>query len=160
MSPAFAQAEGFEKGDKITVLIGFSRAAVPIVWAQLVEPFLAKAMDVKFVNQYMPGATGAIAWTKLGNATKNDGYTISITNSPMVVSNYLLNSEIKYSVKQFDPLANVVTDPGVLVVGKDSPYKTAEEFFAAAKADPGKGHRRQLRYRRRRPSSRASSSSR
>ncbi len=54
----------------------------------------------------------------------------------MIVANYLLNSEIKYNVKQFEPLANVVTDPGILVVGKDSPYKTAEEFFAAAKANP------------------------
>ncbi len=133
-----AQAEGYKDGDKITVLIGFKPGGGSDSLAQLVEPFLAKAMNVKFVNQYMPGATGAIAWTKLGNATKNDGYTISITNSPMIVSNYLLNSEIKYSVKQFEPLANVVTDPGILVVGKESPYKTAQEFIAAAKANPGK----------------------
>jgi len=129
-------AEGYESGDKINVLIGFKPGGGSDNLAQLVEPFLAKAMDVTFVNQYVPGAAGAIAWTKLGNATKNDGYTISITNSPMIVANYLLNPEIKYNVKQFEPIANVVTDPGILVVGKDSPYKTAEEFFAAAKANP------------------------
>lgn len=133
-----AQADGYKSGDKITVLIGFKPGGGSDSLAQLVEPFLAKAMDVKFVNQYVPGATGAIAWTKLGNATKNDGYTISITNSPMIVSNYLLNPEMVYNVKQFEPIANVVTDPGVLVVGQDSPYKTAEEFFAAVKADPDK----------------------
>ena len=129
-------AEGYAPGDKINVLIGFKPGGGSDNLAQLVEPFLAKAMNVTFVNQYIPGAAGAIAWTKLGNSTQNDGYTISITNSPMIVANYLLNSEIKYNVKQFEPIANVVTDPGILVVGKDSPYKTAEEFFAAAKANP------------------------
>ena len=129
-------AEGYAPGDKINVLIGFKPGGGSDNLAQLVEPFLAKAMNVTFVNQYIPGAAGAIAWTKLGNSTENDGYTISITNSPMIVANYLLNSEIKYNVKQFEPIANVVTDPGILVVGKDSPYKTAEEFFAAAKANP------------------------
>lgn len=133
-----AHAEGYAAGDKINVLIGFKPGGGSDNLAQLVEPFLAKAMNVTFVNQYVPGAAGAIAWTKLGNSTKNDGYTISITNSPMIVANYLLNSDIKYNVKQFEPLANVVTDPGVLVVGKDSPFKTAVEFFAAAKATPDK----------------------
>lgn len=132
-----AHAEGYAAGDKIKVLIGFKPGGGSDNLAQLVEPFLAKAMNVTFVNQYIPGAAGAIAWTKLGNSTKNDGYTISITNSPMIVANYLLNSEIKYNVKQFEPIANVVTDPGILVVGKDSPFKTAKEFFAAAKAKPG-----------------------
>ncbi len=131
-----AHAEGYAPGDKINVLIGFKPGGGSDNLAQLVEPFLAKAMNVTFVNQYIPGAAGAIAWSKLGNSTKNDGYTISITNSPMIVANYLLNSEIQYNVKQFEPIANVVTDPGILVVGKDSPYKTAEEFFAAAKAKP------------------------
>ncbi|MCK7530174.1 MAG: tripartite tricarboxylate transporter substrate-binding protein [Marinilabiliales bacterium] len=37
-----------------------------------------------------------------------------------------------------EPIANVVTDPGIVVVGKDSPYKTAEQFLAAVKANPGK----------------------
>jgi len=133
-----ANAEAYKPGDKIKILIGFKPGGGSDMLAQLVLPFLSKEMNVTFVNEYVPGAAGAIAWAKLGNATKNDGYTISITNSPMIVANYLLNDEIKYNVKQFEPLANVVTDPGILVVPKDSPYKTFEEFVAAAKANPEK----------------------
>lgn len=133
-----ANAEAYKPGDKIKILIGFQPGGGSDLLAQLVLPFITKEMGVTFVNEYVPGAAGAIAWTKLANSTKPDGYTITIANSPMVVTNYLLNDEIKYSVKQMEPIANVVTDPGILVVGKDSPYKTAQEFFAAAKANPGK----------------------
>lgn len=133
-----AHAEGYKPGDKIKILQGFKPGGGSDALAQLVLPFLTKEMNVTFVNEYIPGAAGAIAWAKLANATKNDGYTISITNSPMIVSNYLLNPEIKYEVKQLEPLANVVTDPGILVVGPNSPYKTFQDFLAAAKANPDK----------------------
>jgi tripartite-type tricarboxylate transporter receptor subunit TctC len=133
-----ASAEAYKPGDKIKILQGFKPGGGSDALAQLVLPFLTKEMNVTFVNEYIPGAAGAIAWAKLGNATKNDGYTISITNSPMIVSNYLLNEEIKYNVKQLEPIANVVTDPGILVVGPNSPYKTIQEFLAAAKAAPDK----------------------
>ena len=133
-----ANAEAYKSGDKIKILQGFKPGGGSDALAQLVLPFLSKELDVTFVNEYIPGAAGAIAWAKLGNATKPDGYTLSITNSPMIVSNYLLNEEIKYNVKQLEPIANVVTDPGILVVGPNSPYKTFEEFLAAAKANPDK----------------------
>ncbi|WP_316979895.1 Bug family tripartite tricarboxylate transporter substrate binding protein [Shumkonia mesophila] len=133
-----ANAEAYKPGDKIKILQGFKPGGGSDALAQLVLPFLTKEMNVTFVNEYIPGAAGAIAWAKLGNATKNDGYTISITNSPMIVSNYLLNDEIKYNVKQLEPIANVVTDPGILVVGPNSPYKTFQDFLAAAKAAPDK----------------------
>ncbi len=99
-----ANAEAYKPGDKIKILQGFKPGGGSDMLAQLILPFLQKEMNVTFVNEYIPGAAGAIAWAKLGNATKNDGYTISITNSPMIVSNYLLNDEIKYNVKQFEPL--------------------------------------------------------
>ena len=129
---------GYRQGDRITVLEGFSPGGGSDQLAQLVEPFLAKRMGVTFVNEYIPGAAGAIAWTRLAKTAKKDGYTISITNTPMIFTNYLLNPQIQYSVRDFTPIANVVTDPGILVVGKDSKFKTVKEFLAAAKANPGR----------------------
>ncbi len=40
-------------------------------------------------------------------------------------------------MNDFDPIANVVTDPNVLVVSPDSPFKTFEDFMNACKAKPG-----------------------
>lgn len=122
----------------ITVFQGFKAGGGSDVLAQVTQPTLEKLLGKSFVNQYIPGATGAIAWTRLTKSTKNDGYTIAIINTPMLYTNYIMNPEIKYNIRELEPLANVVTDPGIMVVGKDSPYKTAQEFFAAAKASPGK----------------------
>ncbi len=122
----------------ITVTQGFKAGGGSDTVAQLTQPYLEKVLGQSFVNQYIPGATGAIAWTALAQTTKNDGYTLSITNTPMLQTNYIMNEEIKYTIDDLDPIANVVTDPGIIVVSKDSPYKTAQDLFDAMKNNPGK----------------------
>lgn len=122
----------------ITVTQGFKPGGGSDALAQLTQPYLQKILGQSFVNQYIPGATGAIAWTQLAKQTKNDGYTLSITNTPMLMTNYIMNADIKYNINEFEPIANVVTDPGIIVVGKDSPLKTYKDFMDAVKANPGK----------------------
>jgi len=121
----------------INVLQGFKAGGGSDALAQLTQPFLEKVIGTTFVNQYIPGATGAIAWTQLTKTTRNDGYTISITNTPMLMTNYIMNKEITYNINELTPIANIVTDPGIIVVGKDSPFKTVQDFFAAARQNPG-----------------------
>lgn len=135
--PLAASAQ-YSAGNEITVLQGFKPGGGSDALAQLVQPYLTKELGANFVNQYLPGATGAIAWTKLAKQTTADGKTISITNTPMLMTNYIMNPTIKYSIDEMTPLANVVTDPGVIVVGKDSKYKTIKEFFDAVRANPGR----------------------
>lgn len=121
----------------VTVLQGFKAGGGSDTLAQLTQPYLQKTLGQSFVNQYIPGATGAIAWNQLCKSTKNDGYTISITNTPMLMTNYIMNEEIQYSIDELEPIANVVTDPGIIVVGKESKYQDAKSFFDAVKANPG-----------------------
>lgn len=121
----------------INILQGFKAGGGSDTLAQLTQPHLEKIIGQSFVNQYIPGATGAIAWTQLAKTTDADGYTLSITNTPMLMTNYIMNDEVTYSVDELTPIANVVTDPGVIVVGADSKYNTAEEFLADVEANPG-----------------------
>lgn len=136
--PLSAHAQKYSGGSEVTVLQGFQAGGGSDALAQLVQPYLAKELGVNFVNRYQPGATGAIAWTQLAKQTKPDGTTVSITNTPMLMTNYIMNSSIRYSIDELTPLANVVTDPGVIVVSKDSKYKTIQDLMAAVKANPGK----------------------
>ena len=124
-------------GESVTVLQGFKAGGGSDALAQLTQPYLTKYLGADFVNQYIPGATGAIAWTKLAKQTKPDGTTISITNTPMLMTNYIMNDAITYSISELTPIANIVTDPGIIVVAKDSPYKTAQAFLDAARKNPG-----------------------
>ena len=72
---------------QITVLQGFKAGGGSDTLAQLTQPYLEKIIGQSFVNQYIPGATGAIAWTQLATMAKKDGYTLSITNTPMLQTN-------------------------------------------------------------------------
>lgn len=135
--PLAAQAE-YVAGDEIAVLQGFKPGGGSDVLAQLVQPYLTKKLGANFVNEYIPGATGAIAWTRLARQSKKDGTVISITNTPMLMTNYIMNDAITYNIKDLTPIANVVTDSGIAVVAKDSPYNTIEDLFAAAKEKPGR----------------------
>lgn len=131
-----AQAD-YSAGDEIKVLQGFKAGGGSDALAQLTQPFLRESLGVEFINEYIPGATGAIAWTRLTQQSPHDGSVISITNTPMLMTNYIMNDAIHYSIDELTPIANVVTDPGIIVVPKDSPYETVEDFFAAAKEHPG-----------------------
>jgi len=122
----------------INVLQGFKPGGGSDALAQLAQPFLEKIIGKTFINQYIPGATGAIAWTKLAKQTRADGYTISITNTPMLMTNYIMNPEITYNINELDPIANVITDPGIIVVGKESKFKNINDFLAFVKANRGK----------------------
>lgn len=134
---ASAMAQELAEGDEITILQGFQAGGGSDALAQLVQPHLSRELGVNFVNQYIPGATGAIAWTQLAKQVQPESKTLSITNTPMLMTNYIMNDAITYTIEEITPLANVVTDPGVIVVAADSPYQTAQEFLDAAKAAPG-----------------------
>ncbi len=138
MTLGAAVAEAAYPTKPITVTQGFKAGGGSDTVAQLTQPYLQKIIGQSFINQYIPGATGAIAWTRLAKSTKADGYTLSITNTPMLQTNYIMNPEVTYNIRELEPIANVVTDPGIIVVGKDSPFKTYQDFMDAAKANPGK----------------------
>ncbi|MCB8887581.1 tripartite tricarboxylate transporter substrate binding protein [Vreelandella malpeensis] len=135
--PLSANAE-YSVSDEIRVLQGFQAGGGSDALAQLVHPHLRESLGVNFINEYIPGATGAIAWTRLTHQSPKDGTVVSITNTPMLMTNYIINDAISYSIEELTPIANVVTDPGIIVVHPDSPYETVEDLFAAAEENPGR----------------------
>src|SRR5688572_1535527 len=85
-----------------------------------------------------PGAAGAIGHRAVAGAAP-DGYTIMVTlvsvqALPMV--DKLFARESQYTMDQLAPLALLVADPPVLVVGADKPWKSAKDLVADAKKRP------------------------
>ena len=122
--------------DEITVIQGYSPGGGTDALAQLTQPYLAKYLGVNFVNSYVPGASGAIAWTRLAQQTRGDGRTIGILNGPMIVTNYIMNQDLNYRLEDLRPIANVVFDPSIVVVAANSPYKSFEDFIQDAQNNP------------------------
>lgn len=101
--------------------------------AIFMEKHLGKGASIAVINT--PGAGGVIGWTNLANA-KPDGYTIGMVTPPNFVAQTVAGNA-KYELEDFQLIGNIVLDPGVLVVGKDSAYKSLEDLVQVSKSDNG-----------------------
>ncbi|MBW6493918.1 MAG: tripartite tricarboxylate transporter substrate binding protein [Burkholderiaceae bacterium] len=119
------------------MIVAFGAGGSTDTMARIFANYIGEELGQRFVVENREGAGGEIGWIALANAAP-DGYTIGLVNSPAIEVYPITRPDtIGYSLDQFRPLLNVVTDPGVLAVAADSPYQTLEDFVAAARANPG-----------------------
>lgn len=86
----------------------------------------------------VPGGDESIALTQLTTADP-DGYTIGMASSAGLLAQPMINSEVQYDgLEDFTPIVKMSNTPYALLVAKDSPYNTLEDFVDAAKKNPGK----------------------
>ena len=67
-----------------------------------------------------------------------DGYTLLAAQPSPLTVNPLLYKKMNFDPTKFEPVAIMTTVANVLLVRPDFPAKTAQEFIAYAKANPGK----------------------
>jgi tripartite-type tricarboxylate transporter receptor subunit TctC len=92
--------------------------------------YLGKAVVV--VNR--PGGAGAVGYTEAAQA-KPDGYMLASAITPLTILPHQVTTAFTY--KSFDPVINVVSDPGMFLVRSDAPWKSLKEFLDYAKKNPG-----------------------
>jgi len=130
--PAFAEFPN----KPIKMIVAFGAGGSTDTMARIFSKYMGERLGQRFIVVNKTGAGGEIGWVTLANA-KPDGYTIGLINSPVIEVYPITRADtVGYKLDQIKPLVNVVTDPGLLAVAADSPYKTLEDFVAAAKAKP------------------------
>lgn len=85
----------------------------------------------EWIIENQEGGGGTIGVNNLVSA-KPDGYTLAYLSSSGMALTPLVAEGTQYTTDDLEPLAIVTEAPAALVVAADSPYETAEEFFAAA----------------------------
>lgn len=101
------------------------------------------ASEEKFFGQPVvvinkPGAGGRVGWNWFAEKAATDGYWLSTYNAPHFIAQSLVYKDSKFSLDSFEPIATWGADPAVLIVPKDSPFKTLKDLVDFAKANPGK----------------------
>jgi len=135
--PAFVfAAADFPKGP-INYIIPFNPGGQSDVEARLQQPFLEKILGVPIVVNYMPGAGGALAWTKFAQA-KPDGYSVCGINIPHIILQPLSQKDAAFKTEDLKPLCIFESTPIGLAVKKDSKINSIKDFIEFAKANPGK----------------------
>jgi len=127
-------------GKPVSMIVAFPPGGVADLVGRPLAASMEKTLGQPVIILNRPGAGGAIGTTAAAKAAP-DGYTILMTLSSISifpVSDPLEGKPAPYQLSDFMPIALVSADPTVLVVSADSPYKTVQDFVAAAKASPGK----------------------
>jgi tripartite-type tricarboxylate transporter receptor subunit TctC len=105
------------------------------VVARAVTPHVEQALGKKIVLVNRPGGTGAISTNFVNNAPA-DGYTLLYGAENPQLHGVLGLSDIDYS--KFYPVNVLGRGLGVVVAGKDAPWKSLKELVQDAGKRPGK----------------------
>jgi len=98
---------------------------------------LRQKLGQPFVVDNRGGASGNIAAEAVSKAEPN-GYTLMTSQPAPITVNVALYKKLNFDPKAFEPVVIMSKVPNVLLVKNDFPAKTAQEFLAYAKANPGK----------------------
>ncbi|MDO7785850.1 tripartite tricarboxylate transporter substrate binding protein [Desulforamulus aquiferis] len=120
----------------INMVIAFTAGGSSDVQARIMQKYWNKYVNQQWTFVYKTGAGGAIGFTEIANS-KPDGYTIGGVNIPHMVLQPI-GQGAKFKPEDFAYIAQVVNDPLVLAVRKDSKFKSVQEIIDFAKANPEK----------------------
>ena len=137
--PLRAQGTGEFPARAVSMVVAFPPGGQADVVARPVAAALERhwRQPVPVVNR--AGASGEIGNASVARAAP-DGYTLLMALSSLAVlpeAARLFGRAPAYELDQFAPIALFTADPTVLVVPASAPWRTVEEFIAAAKARPG-----------------------
>jgi tripartite-type tricarboxylate transporter receptor subunit TctC len=119
--------------DDVDLIVPAEAGEVTDTVARAVAPCLADQLGVDVVVRNRPGENGVLGNREVA-AAKPDGRTLMISSvGPTVVTPVLL-PEKPYKTEDFTFLGTVHAAPVVLFTAADSPFTSAEQLLAAAKA--------------------------
>ncbi len=126
------QAAGFPEKEVQIIIPWAAGGATDLIFRALAATtgkYLGKAVVV--VNR--PGGAGAVGYTECMKS-QPDGYTLVSAITPLTILPHQVTTAFSY--KSFDPVINVVRDPGMFLVRSDAPWKSLKEFLDYAKKNP------------------------
>jgi tripartite-type tricarboxylate transporter receptor subunit TctC len=122
----------------IKLIVPFPAGSATDHIARLTGNELNAALGQPVVVENKPGAQGGIAAAEVARAAP-DGYTLMMTTNTPQAANVSLFKKLNYDpVKDFTPIALMVTSWTVFAVNPNVPAQTLPELIDYAKANPGK----------------------
>ena len=137
----YAVAAGGTYPDKpIRLIVPFSPGGGTDQISRALGAGMAKELGQAVVIENKPGAGGGIGNAYVAKA-KPDGYNVLFAMSSVSTipeTDKIAGKTASYTTNQLRPIGRITSDPLVIVVKGDAPWKTMTEFVADAKKHPGK----------------------
>jgi tripartite-type tricarboxylate transporter receptor subunit TctC len=111
--------------------------------ARLIGQWLSERLGQTFVIENRPSATTNIATEAVVNAPP-DGHTLLLAGVPNAI-NATLYEKLSFNfIRDIAPVVGIVCSANVIAVHPSVPAKTAPEFIAYARSNPGKSTWRRM----------------
>jgi len=134
---AFSQAAPWP-AKPINYLVAFPPGGTTDILARVISQKLGAALGTTLVIENKGGAGGSVG-SEIAARAPADGYNLLGGTISSHAINVSLYPKLGYDpIKSFTPVYLYGTNPVVLVVAANSPYKTIKDLLTAAKANPGK----------------------
>lgn len=133
-----AMAQDFPN-KSVTIVVPFPPGGIADQMARPVAAALERVWKQPVVVSNRPGAAGGTGMSAVASA-RPDGYTIMVTTtaiSALPASDAVMGRTSLIAASQFTPLARISSDPLIMVVKSDAPWRNFAEFIADAKKKPG-----------------------
>jgi tripartite-type tricarboxylate transporter receptor subunit TctC len=121
----------------ITIIVPFNPGASNDTFARVLAQKLGPKVGANVIVDNKPGAGGVIGAAYVARAPR-DGSVLLLTSSTFTTS-AAVQKKLPYDpAKGFAPVALLATAPMILTVGAGTPYKTAADLLADARAHKDK----------------------
>ena len=135
-APGVALAQAYP-AKPIRMIVPLAAASAVDNAARIVTQKMSASMGQQIVVENLPGASGAIGAERVARAVP-DGYTIGGFNDSIMTMLPNMAATLPWDIlRDFEPVSLVATIEWGLVAGNDTPYRSAADLIAAAKARPG-----------------------
>lgn len=120
----------------IQIVNPFPPGATTDILSRVLTEKLSSLLGQPVVVVNKTGGGGAIG-IKSAKDAPPDGYTVLVAPPPLVLIP-IARKGIGFSLSDFTPVNLAGNNPAMMVVKKDAPWRTLEEFVADARKNPGK----------------------
>ncbi len=133
--PPSAIAEDFP-AKPLTIVVPFGVGGTTDLLTRLLAGEMSKKLGQPVVIANKAGGGGIIGATEVVKA-RNDGYTLGMLPVGPLTTQPNLH-RVEYGPESFDYVCMVYSNPQVLIVRSDSPFRTVADLIAHAKKNAGK----------------------
>ena len=119
----------------INLIVPYAAGGPTDLAARTIGSCLEEELGQTVVVENREGASGSVGMQAM-LAGDDDGYTLSLIAVPASATNPL-QDDVGYTNEDYVPIAAVTEIPSALIVGADSQFSSAEEFFQYAQENPG-----------------------
>src|SRR5262245_55278739 len=122
----------------VKIIVPYAPGGGTDIWSRLIAAQIEREFGQPLVVDNRAGGASIVGTQAVANA-QPDGYTIGMVDSAFVTNPGLFKEKLPYDTrKDFVPVSLLSRTQLVLSVHPSSPFKTAQELVAFAKANPGK----------------------